>query len=53
MRIKFDNAILLLIESKRYDNNFFLNNEEYCERIEEIKKFKITIYIYILKYIIF
>lgn len=43
MRIKFDNAILLLIESKRNDNNFFLNNEEYCERIEEIKKSKITL----------
>jgi hypothetical protein len=31
--MKFDNAILLLIESKRNDNNFFLNNEEYSERI--------------------
>jgi len=41
MRIKFDNAILLLIESKRNDNNFFLNNEEYCERIKEIKNLKL------------
>ena len=45
MCIKFNNTIMLsLIESKRNDNNFFfLNNDEYCERIEQIKQSKITL----------